>query len=297
MRERFVDVTTELLESEPSLALVLADIGVALFRESGAVTRHPSRVINVGIREQLMVGVAAGLALEGFLPLFHSYAPFLVERPYEQLKLDFGHQNVRGIAVSVGASFDASAAGRSHQAPEDVPLIATLPDWSVQVPGHPDEVESALRAAITSTESVYLRLAEQSNATAVEQSHRLRLIKKGSSPAPLVIAVGSLLDTVLEAVSDLPIAVAYTTQPYPFDTAGLLSVLEEPVIISVEPYQAGTVALAVEHALRSVPHRILPLGVRRREHRRYGTPEEHARFHGLDVRGIRARIKEFLAAS
>ena len=81
MRERFTAVTTELLDNDPRIAVVLADIGVGNFRESGAMRRHPDRVVNVGIREQLMTAVGAGMALEGFRPIIHSYAPFVVERP------------------------------------------------------------------------------------------------------------------------------------------------------------------------------------------------------------------------
>ena len=111
MRERFTRVTAQALDSDPRLAVVLADIGVDGFEAAGASQRHPQRVINVGIREQLMIGVAGGLAQEGMRPVVHSYAPFLVERPFEQIKLDLGHQDVGALLVSTGASYDASRGG------------------------------------------------------------------------------------------------------------------------------------------------------------------------------------------
>jgi len=120
MRERFVATTTRLLDEDPRTALVLADISAALF--AAAAKAHPDRVLNVGIREQLMVGVAGGLALTGLRPIAHSYAPFLVERAYEMVKLDIDHQGVGAILVSVGASYDEPRYGRTHMSPGDVSL-------------------------------------------------------------------------------------------------------------------------------------------------------------------------------
>ncbi len=138
MRQRFYERATRALHDDPRPAVVLADIGAS------ELPRH-ERVFNVGIREQLMIGVAAGLALEGLRPIAHSYAPFLVERPYEQIKLDLGHQDVGAILVSTGASYDGARSGRTHQAPADVALLSALPGWTIHVPGHPDELERVAR--------------------------------------------------------------------------------------------------------------------------------------------------------
>lgn len=291
MRERFATTTTQLLDDDPRLVVVLADIGDALL--ASAAARHPARIVNVGIREQLMVSVAGGFALAGFRPIIHSYAPFAVERPYEQLKLDLGHQDVGAVLVSIGASYDAAANGRTHQAPADVTILGGLPGWDILVPGHPDEAETLLRAATAGDGRVYLRLSEQRNADPRPiEAGRMTIIRRGGMAT--VIVVGPLLDATMAAVADFDVTVLYATTVRPFDAATLRTTLAAPAVILVEPYLAGTSSAVVSAALADVPHRLLALGVPNSEHRRYGTWQEHNATHGLDPAGIRARVQDFL---
>ncbi|GGJ82038.1 transketolase [Pilimelia anulata] len=291
MREAFIAATTDLLADEPRTALVLADISAAAF--AGAAARHPDRVLNVGIREQLMVGVAGGLALTGLRPVVHTYAPFVVERAFEQLKLDLDHQGVGAVVATVGASYDGAAMGRTHQSPGDVALLDTLDGWTVHVPGHPAEVAPLLRAAAAADTSVYLRLSSQRNHLSRPGAHGVVPLHTGGPGAPVVLAVGPMLRPVLAAVAGLDVTVAYTHTPRPFDAAGLRALARRDVVL-VEPYLAGTSSRVVAGALRDLPHRLLALGVGRADLRRYGTPADHARWHGLDPAGLRASITSFL---
>jgi transketolase len=253
-------------------------------------------VINVGIREQLMIGVAAGMAQEGMRPVVHSYAPFLVERPFEQIKLDLGHQGVGAVLVSIGASYDASPEGRTHQAPGDVALLATVPGFTIHVPGHPDEAEQLLRREFARDGRAYVRLSAESNAAAwpVEQ---LMLLREGGAGSPLVLAVGPTLDQVLAATADLAVTVAYTSTVQPFPAAGVRALATGREVAIVEPYLAGTSAASLAHALRDEPRRLLALGVPPLELRRYGRPEEHRRAYGLDAAGIRRSLDAFLSGA
>ncbi len=293
MRERFTEVVSTALDADPRVAVVLADIGVSRFEESGAALRHPHRVVNVGIREQLLIGVAAGMALEGLRPIAHSYAPFLVERPFEQIKLDLGHQDVGAVLVSVGASYDASAEGRTHQSPADVMLLATLPGWTIQVPGHPDELEAMLVAALAGDGRVYIRLTEETNAEAHDE-WRLRVLRQGSVGGPFLLAVGPVLDQALEAAAGLDATVAYLATVRPFDRAGLRAAVRGSDVVLIEPTLAGTSAAEVSAALSDRPHRLAALGVGNVELRRYGSGTEHRAAHGLDAAGIRRSLEAFL---
>jgi transketolase len=297
MRQRFTSVTAGALDEDPRLALVLADIGVDGFEAAGVRERHPQRVINVGIREQAMIGVAAGMAQEGMRPVVHSYTPFLVERPFEQIKLDLGHQGVGAVLVSIGASYDAAPEGRTHQAPGDVALLATVPGFAIHVPGHPDEVEQLLRREFARDGRAYVRLSSETNADAwpVEQ---LTLVRDGGAASPLVLAVGPTLDQVLAATADLGVTVAYVSTVLPFPAAEVraLAAGRREVAI-VEPYLAGTSAAALADALRDEPRRLLALGVPPLELRRYGRPEEHRRAYGLDAAGLRRSLDSFLTGA
>ena len=291
MRERFATVASQLLDEDPRVAVVLADISVDRFER--AARAHSDRVINVGIREPLLVSVAGGLALSGMRPIAHTYTPFLIERPFEQVKLDLTHQGLGAVLVSTGASYDASDSGRTHHAPEDVALLDTLPDWTIHVPGHEDEVEALLRTAVAGHGSVYIRLDGASNHVAHADGRRMVVVRRGGGPT--IVAVGPMLSRVLEATEDLDVTVLYAATIRPFDGDTLRAIAGTPEVILVEPTLAGTSARSVTEALRDRPTRILSVGVERRELRRYGQPWEHARAHGLDPAGIRASIEAFLA--
>ena len=296
MRDRFAPVAARLLDENPRVAVVLAEIGAAGFEET--LRRHPDRVINVGIREQLLVGAAAGLALTGLRPIVHTFASFLVERPFEQLKLDLGHQDAGAVLVSAAASFDWPAGGYTHMAPGDVALLDTLDGWTVHVPGHPDEAETLLRHAVAAgDDKVYVRLSDQSNRSALPvDGRRSHMVREGRSG--VVVAVGPVLDAVLGATEGLDVTVLYAATVRPFDGAALRRATESAGtdVVLVEPYLAGTSTATVGEALADVPHRTLGLGVGRRELRRYGTVAEHVAAHGLDARSLRERIGRFVAA-
>jgi transketolase len=290
VRETFVDTVSSALDHDPRLAVVTADISAAAF--APARERHPGRVLDVGIREQAMIGVAGGLALTGLRPVVHSYTPFLVERPFEQIKLDLGHQDVGAVLVSIGGSYDDPVWGRTHQGPGDVALLDTLPGWTVHVPGHPDEVASLLAGALTGDDRVYLRLSSRRNATAHPATGRFTVVRAGTRGT--VIAVGPVLGNVLAATVGEDVTVLYASTVRPFDHRGLRAAGHTDVVL-VEPYLAGTSAHEVAVAFEDVAHRLRALGVRRDlEVRAYGTAEEHDVVHGLDPAGIARAVREFL---
>lgn len=161
-RTQFARTVTDVLGEDLSTALVYAEISARFFGD--AVRTHPDRVVNVGIREQLLVNVGAGMALTGLRPVVHTFGTFLVERAFEQVKLGFGHQGVGGVLVGGGGSFDAAGAGRTHQAPGDVALMDTLPGVAIHAPGTAAETDEVVRRAVADDGLHYVRIVEQTNA-------------------------------------------------------------------------------------------------------------------------------------
>lgn len=292
LRDQFVITASELIRTDPRVAVILAEITADRFRPVAA--EHPGRVINVGIREQLLVSAGAGLALAGLKPIVHTFGAFVIERAWEQVKLDFGHQDLGGVLVGAYGSYDWPAGGRTHQAPGDVALLDTLRDWTIDVPGHPAELDRQLRRAVHSDGRTYIRVGDGQNPEPYLEDGLvpLRRGRRGT-----VVAVGPTLHKTLAAVADLDVTVLYASTVRPFDGATLRRTLVAPNVIMVEPYLAGTSAAEVARVLADLPHRQLGLGVGDPDQHRYGEPADHDRLHGLDPAGLRASISRFLDAA
>ncbi|MEZ4659492.1 MAG: transketolase C-terminal domain-containing protein [Caldilineaceae bacterium] len=272
---------------------MLADISTNYFRD--AMQKHPARVINVGIMEQTAVSLAAGLALEGFHPIVHSIAPFVTERPFEQIKDDFCYQGLGGTVISIGASYDYGTDGMTHQGAADVPILKTLPRMQICVPGAPDEFETLLRQTYNNGAPTYIRTSiQQNDASRPVRFGKLHVEQEGKDG--VVVAVGPMLDRTLAAVADLDVTVLYATTIAPFDANTLQAAVAQasPNVIVVEPYYEGALTSDLAKALQAVPARIHAIGVPRQILDRYGPPERHDEELGLTAEGIRSRITEFL---
>jgi transketolase len=288
MREAFVATATDLLVEDARVAIVLAEISGQLFRTA---RRHdPMRVVNVGIAEQTMVGVAAGFAMEGFHPIAHSLSPFMAERPFEQLKLDFGYQGLGGTFVGAGGSYDYASEGATHHAAGDVAAMLAIPRMQVFVPGHCAETASLLRASYDNGEPTYLRTSLATNDQAFEVSPgRLEVVRRGTGAT--VLAFGPMLSRTLRATEGIDVTVAYATSLEPFDERGLAAIVgSHPHLVVIEPWYEGSAAPVVNRALGHLPSTYVFVGVPRRFVHDYGTWAEIDALLGLDDAGLRARM-------
>ncbi len=109
MRRKFGKIINELAKKDKKIVLLVGDIGYGIFDDFRK--NHPKRFFNLGICEQSLIGTAAGMAIEGLKPWVYTITPFLIERPFEQIKLDVDQQNVN---VKLVGFSDYPTLGPSH---------------------------------------------------------------------------------------------------------------------------------------------------------------------------------------
>lgn len=193
MRIAFVNTLIKLAEKDKNLILLTGDLGYSVFEEF--IQKFPGQYVNMGVAEQNMTGVAAGMAIEGKVPLIYSIIPFVTMRNFEQLRNDICNQNLNVKVVGVGAGFSYGPYGHSHHALEDIGILRTLPNLRIYCPGDPTEVEVLTESALKFKGPTYLRLGKSGEARI--QNNKL-VIKPGKG---LVISDGS--DLTLMGTSTL----------------------------------------------------------------------------------------------
>lgn len=158
LREEFADTMLEVGPLDPRLVVMVGDISHGILQPYAKAC--PGRYYNIGICEPTIVNMAAGMAKVGLVPVVHTIAPFITERAYEQIKLDFGYQQLPLNLISVGGAFDYAQLGCSHHCYTDVSLLCHLKRATVVVPGSPVEFNALFKDLYAEDSINYFRLPE-----------------------------------------------------------------------------------------------------------------------------------------
>jgi transketolase len=159
MRNAFADELTKLGNEDPRVVMLSGDIGNRLFDKFK--DKHPSRFFNCGVAEANMMGVAAGMAMNGLRPVAYTITPFVTTRCLEQIRTDVCYHEAPVTIVAVGAGLAYSGLGPTHHACEDVSFLRSIPNMVVICPGDAFEVRGALRAAMQQDRPVYIRMGKK----------------------------------------------------------------------------------------------------------------------------------------
>jgi transketolase len=290
MRRQFRDTVLRLAENDEKLILLFGDISVYLFNEF--VSRYPKRLLNVGICENTLITMAAGMSAAGFYPVVHTIAPFVTERSYEQVKLDLCYNRFGATIVTCGGSFDYAWDGATHHCYTDLELMRMLPGMEVMQPGSKKEFDILFGQCYANGNPSYLRIAADEHGMDFPVEFGRGVVVKETLGASLtVVTAGPLLGNVLAASSDLAVNIVYFHTLKPLD-AEVLRRFNGTRILVVHD------ALGLFEAVNSVG-----LGLTSEYHGlpdefccHYGTLEDIRRKVRLDIMGIRERMSSLLRA-
>ena len=222
--------------------------------------RYPERFVEVGIAEQNIIGVAAGLATAGLKPVACGYAPFLTARSMEQVRNDVAYANLPVIIGAAASGISLGVSGGTHHALEDLALMRSLPHMTVLVPADGDEAYAAVRAALALDGPAYVRLGGRTDEPAVSTPGAPFEIGRAVELHPgtdvCVIACGALVAPALQAARTLEgegigVRVLNMHTIKPLDTAAVLRAAAETggIVTAEEHHLSGGLGGAIAELL------------------------------------------------
>lgn len=186
----------ELAKNNPDVLMLTADLcffsGLERFK-----SMYPDRIYNVGIAEQNMIGVAAGLAKEGFIPFANTYASFCASRCADQVRVNMAYMKLPIKLIGLTAGYGAGILGATHISIEDVAFMRALPNITVISPADCSEIIKAILAAAQTPDPTYIRLTGPMNTPVVyKEDYDFQIgkavrIQEGEDVA--IIATGSMV--------------------------------------------------------------------------------------------------------
>lgn len=201
MRNAFADELTKLGNEDSRVVMLSGDIGNRLFDKFK--DKHPSRFFNCGVAEANMMGVAAGMAMNGLRPVAYTITPFVTTRCLEQIRTDVCYHEAPVTIVAVGAGLAYSGLGPTHHACEDISFLRSIPSMVVICPGDAFEVRGALRAAMQQDRPVYIRMGKKGEPVVHKGSiadfkiGKAITIEEGSDVC--LLSTGNMLPEAIEA--------------------------------------------------------------------------------------------------
>lgn len=169
MRNAFADEVAKLCRADSRLMLLSGDIGNKLF---DPFRQHaPDRFLNCGVAEANMIGVAAGLALNGLRPIVYTIAPFTTTRCFEQIRVDLCYHKAPVIIVGTGSGLSYAELGPTHHSLEDIAIMRTLPGMQVFAPADGNELRSCLRYALNGDHPTYIRIGKKGEKAIFEERY------------------------------------------------------------------------------------------------------------------------------
>jgi transketolase len=303
MRNTFSETLYQCAKADPRVYIVVADISpagpMAKFQ-----SEYPERFINVGVAEQVMVGMCAGLALKGCRPFAYTIATFSLYRPFEMVRNDLGYQNLPVTVVGMGAGVIYSTLGGTHHTQEDIAVAGAIPNMQIIAPCDPLECIDATRHCATQDKGpVYLRIGKAGepklteNAAEPFQFGKLRYLRRGKDVCILSYGVimkmaAQLADQLQAAGQSVSLVSCHTVKP--LDRAGIERALhthKHVIVIEEHAPQGGLAPQTKQIAWDSrASCRLDTFSLRDEFIHNYGSHDDLLAAHGLSLEQILKKV-------
>jgi transketolase len=304
VRDAFFEVLAEAGAEDDRVWALTGDLGIGLFDAFEAAA--PGRYLNVGIAEQNLVGIAAGLAYAGKVPFAYSIAPFISSRAHDQIRVDVALARANVKLVGVGGGVAYGTLGPTHHAIEDVALMRALPNMTILTPGDPVEARAAARAAVELDGPVYLRLGKNGEPRLLPDRPFVvgaaRRVRDGgdvtlATSGPILGEAISAAETL--AADGVEAGILHFPTIKPFDTGAVVEALEQsPLLVTVEEHSViGGLGSAVAETIAESgrPGRLRRVGLPDTFAHAVGGRDHLLAHYGLDAAAIAAAAHALLA--
>ena len=302
IRQEFADTMLEIGQEDPNLVVLIGDISHFIMQPFANAC--PGRFYNIGICEPSMINMAGGLAKLGFFPVIHTLAPFLIERTFEQIKIDLGYQKLGANIVAVGSGFDNGMLGCTHHCYADFSLLKNVEDMQIIYPASCKEFNLLFKQTYNNCKPTYFRIPEHQHGVEFEDQDIIFgkgiLVREGEDVT--IVAVGSQLKTVIKAADLLKeegirpeIIYIHTIKPFDKELVNKsLAKTKKCLVIEEHSVYGGVLddVLRFSKHLKDIKYRGINIGDK--FVRNYGSYQQHCKNLGFSVENIVKKIKEEL---
>ena len=299
LRQQFADTMLAVGGEDPDLVVLIGDISHFILQPFAKAC--PGRFYNVGICEPTIISMGAGLAKAGLCPVMHTIAPFIVERSFEQIKLDFCYQRLGGNLISVGSAFDYANLGCTHHCYGDWALLKTLPGSQIIYPASPVEFDALFRQTYRNGSLKLFRLPEHQHGHAfapadIQFGKAIRVVEGRNLT---IVATGPHLRDALDAREELigmgwnpEIIYVHTIRPLDADLIRASVQKTRRVLVIEEHIRNGGLG---DDILRSVYDvegmQFAWIGIPDAFIREYRSYEQHCEAFGINREGIIRQVR------
>jgi len=245
MRTTFIQTLIAQAQQDPSIFLLCGDLGYSVLEPFAAA--FPERFLNVGIAEQNMVGLAAGLSLEGYTVFCYSIGNFPTLRAMEQIRYDVAYHDANVKIIAVGGGYAYGPLSTSHHTTEELGMLRTIPGMVVTAPGDPAEVEAMTAFISQHRGPCYMRLNKAGEPRLHAQPPALTLggivpVRAVDGATAAVFATGDMVGYAARELEQRAARVDLYSFPFvnPIDTAQLAALAARySDIATLEEHQAN----------------------------------------------------------